>query len=115
MGRPVELYVYDLTQGMARSISPMLLGQQIEGVWHTGLVLDGVEYFYGQGINKARAGTTMFGAPLKKLLIGCAVSSTPRMGSQRLLRRAPSPRRLLTGIPPLLAPASGCCCGCCCC
>jgi hypothetical protein len=41
-------------------------------VWHSGLVLDGIEYFYGQGINKARAGTTMFGAPLKKLLIGCA-------------------------------------------
>lgn len=32
----VAVYVYDITQGMARSFSPMLLGRVIEGVWHTG-------------------------------------------------------------------------------
>lgn len=31
-GRSVQLYVYDLTQGMARSLSPMLLGKQVGAV-----------------------------------------------------------------------------------
>lgn len=30
----VQLYVYDLSQGMARQLSPMLLGQQVRGSLH---------------------------------------------------------------------------------
>lgn len=42
----------------------MLLGTPIEGVWHTGVVLDGrEEVFFGYGIQRTRAGTTMFGQP----------------------------------------------------
>ncbi|KAF8062009.1 Desi1 [Scenedesmus sp. PABB004] len=56
---------------MAASLSPMLLGQQIEGVWHTSIVVDGAdEYFFGYGVSKARAGTTMFGTPHHKLDLG---------------------------------------------
>lgn len=47
----VELYIYDLTQGMAAMMSGMLLGQHFDGIWHTAVVIHGREYFYGsQGI-----------------------------------------------------------------
>jgi hypothetical protein len=35
---------------MAKALSPMLLGKQIEGVWHSSLIVYGKEYFYGGGI-----------------------------------------------------------------
>ena len=38
--------------GMARTMSQGVLGKQIEGVWHTGVVVYGLEYFYGGGIQK---------------------------------------------------------------
>lgn len=69
-GQAVELYIYDLTRGLARQYSPFLLGKQIEGVWHTSVVVDGVEHYFGYGIQRAVAGTTHFGRPLRKLLLG---------------------------------------------
>jgi hypothetical protein len=33
---PVTLNLYDLTKGMARALSPMLLGKSVEGIWHSG-------------------------------------------------------------------------------
>lgn len=48
---PVELYIYDLTKGMAAMMSQMLLGRHIDGIWHTAVVVYGREYFFGgQGI-----------------------------------------------------------------
>ena len=38
----VVLHVYDLSQGMARQFSTMLLGRQFDGIWHTGV------YVYGR-------------------------------------------------------------------
>jgi len=43
---------------------------QIAGVWHTGVVVDGQEVFFGYGINKARAGSTMFGQPHHVIDVG---------------------------------------------
>jgi hypothetical protein len=37
---------------MARQLSPALLGKQIDGIWHTGVLVYGQEYFYGGGIQK---------------------------------------------------------------
>jgi hypothetical protein len=37
-GVKVSLHLYDLSQGMARAMSTQLLGTQIDGVWHTGVV-----------------------------------------------------------------------------
>ncbi|KAI9678616.1 MAG: hypothetical protein M1817_005673 [Caeruleum heppii] len=45
----VELYVYDLSKGLARQYSTALLGTYIEAVYHTSLVFGGVEYFFGLG------------------------------------------------------------------
>lgn len=68
---PVKLYIYDLSNGMARAMSRQLTGIQIDGVWsvtqnrlllmlvradvsisrHTSVVVFGQEVFYGQGIS----------------------------------------------------------------
>ncbi|XP_018023450.1 uncharacterized protein LOC108679354 isoform X3 [Hyalella azteca] len=60
----VELFVYDLTRGLARTLSPTLLGKQIDGVWHTGVVAYGREYFFGSGgIESCKPGGTILGEP----------------------------------------------------
>jgi hypothetical protein len=68
MAVPVQLYVYDLSNGMARQMSRQLTGRQIDGIWyvfatsifilvcsshsrHTSVVVYGKEIFYGQGID----------------------------------------------------------------
>eukprot|EP01083_Nonionella_stella_P043094 116304_1 len=66
----VEIYLYDLTQGMARQFSPQFLGQTIEGIWHTGVVAYGCEYFYGGGIQRATPGGTMAGTPMRIIPMG---------------------------------------------
>ncbi|CAM9244444.1 unnamed protein product, partial [Ectocarpus fasciculatus] len=46
----VKLLVYDLSNGMAANMSEAVLGQRIDGVWHTGVLVYGREYFFGAGI-----------------------------------------------------------------
>lgn len=46
----VQLAVYDLSRGMAQSMSQAILGQRIDGIWHTGIVAFGKEYYFGGGI-----------------------------------------------------------------
>lgn len=57
----VELHVYDLTAGMAAQHSRSITGKQISGVWHTGVVVYGKEFYYGCGIGVDLAGCTPFG------------------------------------------------------
>lgn len=52
----VQLAVYDLTRGMARTMSQAILGQRIDGIWHTGIVVFGYEYYFGGGIQKTAWG-----------------------------------------------------------
>lgn len=40
----VQLYTYDLSQGLARSMSAALLGVQLDALYHTSIVLENVEY-----------------------------------------------------------------------
>jgi hypothetical protein len=46
-------------------MSRQFLGIQIDAVYHTSLVFDGIEYFFGQGIQTCRAGTTHHGKPME--------------------------------------------------
>jgi len=70
-GYQVELFVYDLSKGMAKSLSPVLLGKQIEGIWHTGVVAYGREYFFGSsGIESCRPGGTLLGEPERVEALG---------------------------------------------
>ena len=58
---PVSLHVYDLSGSMARQFSRQLVGSQINGVWSTGIVVHGREYYYGGGISYDLPGKTPFG------------------------------------------------------
>lgn len=51
----VHLAIYDLSGGMARSLSGQFLGSAhaIDIIPHTGIVVHGLEYFYGGGIQSA--------------------------------------------------------------
>ncbi|XP_014362165.2 uncharacterized protein LOC106713811 [Papilio machaon] len=70
-GSPVDLYVYDLTRGLAALLSPSILGRQVAGVWHTAVVVFGREYFYGSGgITHCEPGGTQLGAPQQVLRLG---------------------------------------------
>ncbi|XP_071318642.1 desumoylating isopeptidase 1b isoform X2 [Trachinotus anak] len=61
---PVKLYVYDLSRGMARQLSSLMLGKQLDGIWHTAIVVHGKEYFFvGEGINSCSPGGTPLGEP----------------------------------------------------
>jgi hypothetical protein len=43
---------------------------QIGGIWHTSVVVGGVEFFYGGGVQRALAGTTPYGRPVEVIELG---------------------------------------------
>lgn len=69
-GHKVSLHLYDLSQGMARQLSMSFLGKAIEGIWHTGVVVYGTEYYFGGGIQHVQAGTAPYGTPLRVIDLG---------------------------------------------
>jgi hypothetical protein len=53
---------------------------QIEGVWHTSIVVHGCEWFFGYGVQHTdEPGSTPFGEPLKKLDLGCVMPQRPKL------------------------------------
>lgn len=73
-GTPVKLYVYDLSGGLAASMSRALVGRQIDGIWyakrfqnsfsisasiltllyrHTGIVAFGTEWYWSGILQQA--------------------------------------------------------------
>jgi len=67
----VYVYIYDLSKGLARTLSPSLLGRQIDGVWHTGIVAFGTEWYFGSGgISSCPPCGTILGQPEEKKLQG---------------------------------------------
>lgn len=66
----VELYVYDLSRGLARQMSQSFLGVQIDAVYHTALVFGGIEYFFGAGIQQTYPGATHHGRPMSVIPMG---------------------------------------------
>lgn len=50
MAHKVQLALYDLSRGLAKTMSMAILGKQIDGIWHTGLIVYGKEYFFGGGL-----------------------------------------------------------------
>ena len=66
----VELYVYDLSQGLARQMSMGFLGVQIDAVYHTSLVFGGIEYMFGAGVQTCYPGTSHHGQPFQKIKLG---------------------------------------------
>ncbi|PCH40280.1 DUF862-domain-containing protein [Wolfiporia cocos MD-104 SS10] len=66
----VELYVYDLSNGLAKQLSRQLTGKQIDGIWHTSVVVFGREIFYGQGVCETLPGQSHHGKPLQIVDMG---------------------------------------------
>ncbi|MGB1593038.1 MAG: hypothetical protein ACPIOQ_09825, partial [Promethearchaeia archaeon] len=66
----VVLHVYDLSNGLAKTMSQSFLGKQIDGVWHTGVVVFGKEFFFGGGIQHDEPGRTPYGIPVDKIPLG---------------------------------------------
>ncbi|QQK40451.1 Thioredoxin, putative [Penicillium digitatum] len=66
----VSLYVYDLSKGLARMYSLTLTGTQMDAIYHTSIVLNGVEYYFGQGIQTAAPGSTHHGQPMEVVKLG---------------------------------------------
>ncbi|EHY53280.1 hypothetical protein ABEF92_000602 [Exophiala dermatitidis] len=66
----VQLYVYDLSQGLARQYSRALTGVQIDAIYHTSIVVNNVEYFYGHGIHRKVPGSTHHGRPMSVVDLG---------------------------------------------
>jgi len=56
--------------GLAKSFSPMLLGKTIDGIWHTGIVVYGREYYFGGGICIGIPKQTPYGHPVKEIPMG---------------------------------------------
>eukprot|EP00475_Leptophrys_vorax_P018368 TRINITY_DN2509_c0_g1_i3.p1 TRINITY_DN2509_c0_g1~~TRINITY_DN2509_c0_g1_i3.p1 ORF type:complete len:376 (+),score=-25.11 TRINITY_DN2509_c0_g1_i3:102-1130(+) len=67
---PVILHVYDLSQGLARQLSRTLLGEAIDAVYHTAVVVYGTEYWFGGGIERGSPGRTYFGPPMQAIPLG---------------------------------------------
>ncbi|KAJ7644245.1 PPPDE putative peptidase domain-containing protein [Roridomyces roridus] len=70
MTSPVKLYIYDLSNGLAKQLSAQLTGRQIDGIWHTSIVVFGKEIFYGQGIAQSQPGKSHHGTPLQIVDLG---------------------------------------------
>lgn len=68
--RPVLLHLYDLSRGAARTLSPLLIDEQIQGVWHTGIVTFGKEYYFGGDIYYDVPAATGFGRPARVIMLG---------------------------------------------
>lgn len=62
----VRVYKYDLSNGMAAQLSPMLVGTYIPAIWHTSVVAFGREFYFDGGIGISgddTPGSTRFGRP----------------------------------------------------
>jgi len=66
---PVVLHVYDLSGGMAAQFAPAL-GIPIDGIWHTGVVVHGTEFYFGGGICADPPGRTPYGTPVSTHTVG---------------------------------------------
>ncbi|KUJ22072.1 DUF862-domain-containing protein [Mollisia scopiformis] len=69
-GMLVQLYTYDLSNGLARTISTALLGTQIDAVYHTSIVMDGIEFVYDGGLKTIDPGGSHLGKPLQVIDLG---------------------------------------------
>jgi len=67
---PVSVNLYDLSQGMARQFSQMLIGKRIDCIPHTGIVVYGTEYYFGGGICSDPPARTPYGSPIQNIKLG---------------------------------------------
>jgi hypothetical protein len=61
---------YDISNGWSKYITPIVLWQQEGGIWHTGVVAFGQEFYYSGRIYRGRPGATPYGFPTKIQRLG---------------------------------------------
>ncbi|KAM7212670.1 P-loop containing nucleoside triphosphate hydrolase protein [Rhypophila decipiens] len=66
----VHLLVYDLSRGMAKSMSLQLLGFQLDAVYHTSIKLRGREYVYDGNVVAIPPGSSHLGQPMQEIYLG---------------------------------------------
>ncbi|TVY19891.1 Desumoylating isopeptidase 1 [Lachnellula arida] len=66
----IQLYVYDLSQGLASQLSFILLGTYIDAIYHTSIVMGGIEYTYDGGIKTTKPANTALGKPKNIIDLG---------------------------------------------
>lgn len=67
---PVRVLCYDLTRGFAASLGRTVIGRDVEAIWHTGVLVFGREYFFGNGVEVVGEGqfSTMMGLQASRTL-----------------------------------------------
>eukprot|EP00929_Paragymnodinium_shiwhaense_P021315 TRINITY_DN13934_c0_g1_i1.p1 TRINITY_DN13934_c0_g1~~TRINITY_DN13934_c0_g1_i1.p1 ORF type:complete len:532 (-),score=145.07 TRINITY_DN13934_c0_g1_i1:209-1804(-) len=64
---PVELLLYDISNGIAERFSSLCLGEEFEAIYHTSILVFGKEYWYGgQVFRSTPPCDKTFGWPLEK-------------------------------------------------
>ncbi|KAL3273692.1 hypothetical protein HHI36_015122 [Cryptolaemus montrouzieri] len=67
----VELWIYDLSMGMAKNLAHMLIGKPLEGIWHTSIVVYGREYmFNSNGVENCIPGSHQLKTPERVEVLG---------------------------------------------
>lgn len=66
----VVYFLYDLSEGIVKGLSEVILGKKVEGIWHTAVYVFEREYYYAGGINKSQPRKTKFGKPIKEINFG---------------------------------------------
>lgn len=88
----VTLHLYDLSRGVAAALSPWLLEEQLEGVWHTGLVVYGKEYYFGGDIYYDTPGETGFGRPRIAISLGSTLRQRDELHAFVVTSSSPTSR-----------------------
>jgi hypothetical protein len=95
----VQLYLYDLSQGMVKNFSRAMIGKQIDGIWHTGVVI----HFPGSSPREVRSCRICVCGLLYDVSIGSTFLSTLYLF---LFRPCSFPHPLLLVISGFTAAAS---------
>lgn len=67
----VKLFIYDVTKGLAAQLAPMILGRNLDGIWHTAVVAYNQEFFFGgMGVESCPPCRTILGNPDKIVDLG---------------------------------------------
>lgn len=67
----VQVYVYDISHGLARVYARSIIGIDLDAIYHTAVVLNGKEYYFDrEGVTSTPAGKTRFGLPIEVLDAG---------------------------------------------
>lgn len=66
----VKVYVYDLSNGLAAAFAPLILGINIDAIYHTSVVIYNKEHYIDQGIKISAPGKTKYGVPREVIDMG---------------------------------------------